>query len=79
MVEARPPIRSSTPDEKIIAVLYSTVLLVHLARGRRRVLLLGPLGAAFVGRGRFTRRLRAIHFVSRWHVAPPRLQVDVQT
>ena len=78
MVEARPPIRSSTPDEKITAV-YSTVLLVHLARGRRRVLLLRPLGAAFVGRGRLTRRLRAIHFISRWHVAPPRLQVAVQT
>ena len=78
MVEARPPIRSSTPDEKITAV-YSTVLLVHLARGRGRVLLLRPLRPAFVGLGRFARRLRAIHFVSRWHVAPPRLQVDVQT
>ena len=78
MVEARPPIRSSTPDEKLL-LFYSTVLLVHLARGRRRVLLLGPLGAAFVGLGRFARRLRAIHFVSRWHVAPPRLQVAVQT
>ena len=66
------PSRSSTPDG-IVGVRYSTVLLVHLALRGGGVLRLGPLGAAFVDRGRLTGRLRAIHFVAFWHNAPPRL------
>ena len=49
------------------------MLLVHLALGGGGILRLGPLSAAFVGLGRLAGRLRAIHFVSLWHNAPPGL------